>query len=35
MGKPTTNKTMTTLACTMAGFSIGVFCVLITMAVTS
>jgi hypothetical protein len=35
MGKPTTNKTMTTLACTMAGFSIGVFCVLFTMAVTS
>ena len=24
-----------TLACTMAGFSIGVFCVLFTMAVTS
>jgi hypothetical protein len=24
-----------TLACTVAGFSIGVFCVLITMAVTS
>ena len=35
MGKYANNKTITTLACTMAGFSIGVFCVLITLAVTS
>ena len=35
MDKPKTSKTMTTLTCTMAGFSIGVFCVLITMAVTA
>ena len=28
-------KSTTTLACTFAGFAIGVFCVLITMAVTA
>jgi len=28
-------KSANTLACTFAGFAIGVFCVLITMAVTA